>query len=220
MTEGRFAAAIIPTYNRPEIAMDCINSIHGQVHEILVIDNGDKVLMPEDEERTWPRWEVIRYPEHPGNLSKAWNLGINYWRARVHLVAPWDLVILNDDALVPENWVASVTRQMRIKGAVAGCSGLIDHVLTAPGIVPYQHRMPGWAFALAGESSLCADEQFEWWCGDTDLDWQARQMGGMSMVSGYPVANRFADQSTNGIRAEQAVKDVARFEVKWGMRPF
>lgn len=217
---GRFAAAVIPTYNRPEVALDCINSLEGQVHEILVIDNGDTTPMPEDEEKTWPRWDIIRFPEHPGNLSRAWNLGIARWRNYVNISDPWDIVILNDDAIIPPGWVAAVTNRMREQGCIAGCSGPFDHVLREPGLVPLDRRMQGWAFAIAGESDLHADEQFQWWCGDTDLDWQARMSGGMSMVSGFTVINRFADQSTVGIRQEQAGQDVNRFLHKWGMRPF
>lgn len=215
----RFTAAIIPTYNRPEVALDCVRSLIGQVHEILVIDNGDAVPMVYDTEHAWTQWQVTPYPEHPGNLSRAWNVGIRKWSEWVASDA-FDLVIVNDDAIIPEGWVKAVGDRMREQGAVAACSGPYDHVLREPGIVSYHERMQGWAFMLAGEKGLEADEQFEWWCGDTDLDWRARQAGGMAMVRGFPVPNRFADQSTHGIRAEQANADAAKFYAKWGMRPF
>ena len=216
----RFTAAIIPTYNRPDVARDAINSLHDQVHDILVIDNGDKIAMPYDTEHAWNWWRILLHTEQPGNLSRIWNLGIDFWSNWVKTDEPWDLVIVNDDAIVPPGWVAMVTDRMREMKAAAGCSGPSTHVLAEPGIVPYHHRMPGWAFCLAGEVGLRADEQFEWWCGDTDLDWEARKAGGMSMVTGPQVANRFADQSTSGIRQMQAQADCTRFQAKWGQRPF
>jgi glycosyltransferase involved in cell wall biosynthesis len=208
--------AVIPTYNRPDIAKDCIASVYPQVDLVFAIDNGDKEPMPDDTENAYKHWYVIPYGEQPGNLSRAWNLGIEVADAEAGGHETWDIIVLNDDAIIPEGWVEAVSHAMREHGAAAGCSGLHDVILRQPGPVNLSMRMQGWAFMLRGEAKLRADEQFEWWYGDSDLDWQARQAGGMSMIRGYPTQNRFADQSTHGIRQVQAAADGARFLEKWG----
>ena len=104
--------------------------------------------------------------------------------------------------------------------AVACCTGPADHLLTEPGIVNIYYRMTGWAFMLRGEAGLLADEQFHWWTGDQDLDWRARQRGGMLMINGGWMENRFPNGYCTGYRAERIAVDMQNFVDKWQMRPF
>lgn len=212
--------AIIPTANRPDVCMGAISSLHHQVDELYVLDNGDEVPMPHDTMHAWPHWYVERYEdERPVNLSKVWNRGIELVEKQMDgRDLPFNIVIANDDAIFPHHWVQAVSDNMRQQEAAAGCSGPHDVVLHQPGPVPLSMRMQGWAFMLAGEKHLRVDEQFVWWFGDSDLDWQARKAGGMAMVSGFTVDNRFANQSTHGVRAVQSQQDGERFFAKWGLR--
>jgi glycosyltransferase involved in cell wall biosynthesis len=211
--------AVIPTYNRPAICRESIEAIYPQVDMVLVLDNGDKEFMPPDTENAYAHWYVQPFDEHPGNLSKAWNTGIA-WAKEEAGEDPLYVAVLNDDCVVAENWFKYTYNNMLNSHAIAGCTGPHDVVLRRPGIVPVSMRMTGWAFLLDAQMAPPVDEQFQWWCGDTDLDWQCRQLGGMAMGRGPVALNRFADQSTHGIRAEQAVEDVGRFVDKWGTRPY
>lgn len=69
-------------------------------------------------------------------------------------------------------------------------------------------------------AALRADERMRWWWQDTDLDWQARGLGGMLVVPGPHVPNRHANESTVGELAEQAGRDGEIFVEKWGFRPW
>jgi hypothetical protein len=214
---------VITTYERPAVAMDCVTSILPDADMVLVIDNGTEHLFPEPpEDSTLTPWWVHRHEEQPVNLSKLWNIGIEWaaGEARLGGFDQWDVAILNDDCIVPEKWFSQLQNDMRAVNAAAGCTGNAMGVLTQPGVVPINTRMTGWAFVLRGELGLRADEQFKWWCGDTDLDWQARQAGGMVMVPRGEVTNRFPNGYTWGDRAVQAGVDHDAFIAKWGSRAF
>ncbi len=202
--------AVITHYNRPLVCLAAIQSVAPQVDGVVVVDNSDTDPMPGGS-----GWSRIAYDEHPCNLSRAWNLGID-WAQEQATTDQWEVVIMNDDAEVPDGWVDAVRTNMRDQGAVAGCSGDHDVVLRSPGPVPLSMRMQGWAFMLAGEKGLRIDEQFEWWFGDSDIDWQARLAGGMAMIRGFRTNNKFADGYTVGHRQVQAAADAERFNRKWG----
>ena len=221
MTPTDYTIAVIATADRPDVCRDAIDSLHGQVDLIYVIDNGDRQPMPTDREHAWAHWYVRRYEdERPINLSKVWNRGLDFAYLEGEGRERFNVIIANDDAVFPEGWASAVSEQMREFNAAAGCSGPHDVVLRQPGPVPLAMRMQGWAFMLAGEKDLRFDERFQWWFGDDDMDWRARQAGGMSMKAGYPVQNRFANQSTNGERAAMTAQDGKRFMAKWGRRPW
>jgi len=81
-------------------------------------------------------------------------------------------------------------------------------------------RMCPWAFILRGEAGLRADDNFGWWWGDTDLDWQACNKGGVLLLPGEVPANTLANSTTVGALAEQAGRDGQYFADKWGHRPW
>lgn len=211
--------AVIPTYNRPAVCREAIESIYPQVDMVLVIDNGDTAPMPPDTENAYSHWYVQPYMEQPGNLSRAWNMGLDWAREEAD-GEPLYVAVLNDDVLVGDGWFQHTLRNMFDQNAIAGATGPHDVVLRQPGIVPVHMRMPGWAFVLDMQLAPRVDEQFVWWCGDTDLDWQCRRDGGFAMCRGPQVVNRFADQSTHGIRQVHAAEDMQRFVDKWGERPY
>lgn len=215
--------AVIPTRNRPEVLMDCLHSIQSQVDEVIVINNGDDPI------RELPHSVIeFRNPMQPVNLSRLWNQGLNLAERRVTSqfgfqgVSSWDVAILNDDAVVPPGWFGRVSHVMHQVGAAAGCSGPVRQPLvrTKAGPVPLHTRMQGWAFILAGELNIRADERLLWWFGDDDLDWKARQQGGMVMVPGFPVEHRSANSNMTPDLHAQTGLDAQTFKEIWGEMPW
>lgn len=217
MTPPRFA--VIPTYNRPDYLASCLDAINPQVEMTFVIDNGsDPPVSPN-------QCITMRYPVHPPNLSKIWNLGIkmaNTYADAMH-VTEWDIAILNDDTVPQPDWMERVCSTMRDQGGIAAC--------TMPGLgVPIKYdstahwgigtRVTGWAFVLRGEANPEFDEQFEWWCGDDDISVWARSNGGLVVVPGMEVPNLLANSSTAGELLAQSAVDMQRFVDKHGKRPW
>lgn len=203
--------AVIPTYGR-ECFTDCVEAISPQVDKIFVI--GHNYTPPNLPEKC----ELISYPVEVPNISTMWNLGI---KAAVAESTEQSVVaVLNDDAIVPNNWFSRIEDQMAHYGAVVGCmnSG-IEQVMIQKDPNPPWPRMEGFAFILSTEFGILLDEQFQWWWGDTDLDWQARLAGGTVLVPGV-IEHRHPNSTTTGILAEIAGEDRKRFIDKWGSAPW
>jgi glycosyltransferase involved in cell wall biosynthesis len=219
--------AVIPTYNRPEVCLRAIAAAVGEADHVYVIDNGDD---PDDPNKAAPvshsrEWYVMRAPMRPPNISKLWNIGLEWagWHAKGAGREQWDVAVLNDDAIIPPGWFDAVASQMRFRGAAAGSSGLPTgryYLHSGAGTTALSHRMQGHAFVLRGEVGLRADETLQWWCGDNDLDMQARKAGGTVIIGGYPVEHLYPDQSTTGELAAQTAIDMQTFVDKWGWRPW
>jgi glycosyltransferase involved in cell wall biosynthesis len=219
--------AVIITHNRPGPLAQCVEAVLAQADEVVVLDNASDPPVTLDLAGV----EVIHVPDQPPNLSALWNLGLGWCERRVlgwglEDDEPWYVALLCDDAIVPPGWFGTVTSAMRDTGAVAGCSDPWgrDHeprLKTTPDS-DLAGRMVGWAFVLDGSIGLGADERFYWWWCDTDLDFRARQVGGMVMVGGYPVPNLHPNDFTSARLelAEQAGRDGETFAQKWGYRPW
>lgn len=215
--------AVVLTHNRPELLVECVTAINGQVDLTLVIDNASS---PPVDPTTLPGVVSVRYvPDQPPNLAKLWNLGLDV-ATNLADEDPWFVAILCDDAIVPPGWFDVVTTAMVDTDAAAGCSNPFGQshppqVKTAPDS-DLMGRMPGWAFILNGTRGLRADESMHWWWFDTDLDWQARVAGGLVMVGGCAVPNSRPNDftvHTPGL-AEQAGRDGETFARKWNRRPW
>lgn len=221
--------AIIATHNRYAELSSLVASITRVVDDIIVIDNASSPPIDPRELVKYTQAHnvlVIREPQQPPNLSFLWNAGIIVANTYASLLGAqeYDIAIFNDDAVVPVGWFDNVSRVMRKHGCAAGCSD--PHGKLHAELVKREHdgdignRMCGWAFMLRGELKLRADERFQWWWGDTDLDWQARESGGLVIIPGYPVANLYANQSTQGELLEQTARDRLAFVKKWGSVPW
>jgi GT2 family glycosyltransferase len=216
---GRYA--VIATRDRPAELAAVVNALHRDGVYPIVVDNGS--APPASPPATCT---IIMDPERPPNLSRLWNVGLEAvaQHAAQASEAQWDVAVVNDDAVLPGGWFDACVDAMRFHGAAAACSdphGRITTPLlkTAPDRDLFT-RMCGWAFTLRGESGLRFDERFRWWFGDSDADWRARAAGGMVVIPGYPVANTWANSTTVGALAEQAGRDRATFEAKWGFVPW
>lgn len=214
--------AIIPTNGRPCFA-DCLKAIGGQVQRIVVIEGGPEAayLHPEMFDHNFV---VAREPEL--NISKWWNLGLTLiadW-AKHRGASKWNVAVLNDDAIAYPPWVQVVGSRMREMGAAAASSGNpnpIPALHTQPGQVNLSTRLQGYAFMLAGEKGVRANETLHWYFSDDHVDWLSRQQGGVLSIPGHTVEHRFPNAQVTPELHEQIAKDAAAFSAYWGgMRPW
>ena len=225
MTIPRYS--IVLTHDRPELLKQCVAAISSQVDVVLIIDNAsDPPVSPADQDDA----TVMNIPDQPPNLSRFWNTGLDWVETWVSTNIPatpeWDVAILCDDVIVPEGWFEIVASCMRAHGATAASTHQW-YPISAPIMKrnPDQdltNRMCGWAFVLAGESGLRADEDLKWWFCDTDLDWQARTKGGMVVCPGPVAKNIHPNDWTARVPglAEQSGQDGVTFARKHGGRPW
>lgn len=222
--------AVVATHNRPAELARLLDAIAPQCNAVVIVDNASDppVSLPGLvlATRGGMHLHVIRDEEQPPNLSRLWNLGIDLAADGGDFSdgGPWDVAVLNDDAVPPPGWWDAVSAGMRAVGAAAACSDpygtLTQSVLKVEPDADIMARMTGWAFMLCGEVDLRLDETLRWWWGDTDLDWQARRAGGMLVIPGFQVGNTLANTSTTGALAEQAGLDRAAFKRKHGWNPW
>ena len=224
----RYAA--IPTHNRPAKLLQLVVSLGPQCDRIVVVDNAS--TPPVDEKHlqaSVPEHcvvEVIRDEEQPPNLARLWNVMFarceelhhpEFWQD------PWDVAVLNDDSVVPAGWYNTVAKALR-EHPTAAVAHTGDRPVPAPDLLeayPFDRsrRMAPHAFVVRGELGLRADESMRWWCFDDDFSRQAIDKGGVLAVPGPVVVNSQANQSTSGVLAAQAQKDLATFAAKWGGTP-
>ena len=228
--------AVIATHNRPAELVRCLRAIGPQCHYVIVIDNAsvppvDDLMVHDEATRECDgarATRVIRDEEQPPNLSRLWNLGLE--RAAASLSdgsMPFDVAVINDDAIPPPGWWDAVSETMRANGAAAGSSDPFGQLMSgtaqvwradAPASVAT--RLAGWAFILRGELGLRFDERLRWWYGDDLISLRARELGGVVHIGGYPVPNTGANASTVGVLAEQAGRDRATFVQITGRQPW
>jgi glycosyltransferase involved in cell wall biosynthesis len=219
--------AMVLTHDRPELLKQCVAAISAQVDVLLIIDNASDPPVPPAEQ---DGVTVMNIPDQPPNLSRFWNTGLNWVETWVSTNIPatpeWNVAILCDDVIVPEGWFETVASCMREHGATAASTHQW-YPISAPIMkkAPDQdltNRMCGWAFVLAGESGIRADEDLKWWFCDTDLDWQARTKGGMVVCPGPVAQNIHPNDWTARVPglAEQSGQDGVTFARKHGGRPW
>lgn len=209
--------AVIPSNGR-DCLVDCVDAISPQVDQVIVIDTGNaqKVLAEHDP-------NIYRFLcETPSNISHWWNEGLQLAAtfSSYGLADTWKVAILNDDAIVPPGWFDAVAAGMDARQAAAGCSGQHDVTLRQPGPVPLDMRMQGFAFILAGEKKLRANEDLHWYFTDDYIDWESRKLGGMTMVNGWPVEHRHPNGQLSPELAALIPRDAERFQALYGMRPW
>lgn len=211
----RLKFAVIPSNGR-ECLMDCIEAIEPQVDWVVIVDTGEGGHDWSKRPKVWRFFCDTR-----NNISHWWNHGLD---ACANIAAGesscWDVAVLNDDATVPAGWFYAVSENMRNLGATAGCSGAYNYLLTRAEMVPLDYRMQGFAFMLAGESGLRANEKIHWYFSDDYVDWEARKRNGMAMVSGFPVQHLYPNgQMTPELQA-QVAKDAGTFMNLYGRMPW
>lgn len=215
--------AVIPTKNtRPQWLWPLVEALQADGTEVIIVNNGDEITDPD------VKPDVLLNIDMPvPNLSRMWNIGLDQAAARAQEAGEPEYIVavLNDDLAVPAGFVQRLGNAILIGDFAAGFpdqNRVGRYVLPEHGRVPLHLRMCGYAFALRGSANLRADETLQWWYGDDDLDWRARDAGGVVCVNGLQVSHYDA----NGFTArtpelhEQAGRDRATFQAKWGMTPW
>lgn len=208
-----------------------IHSIAADVTQVIVIDNASQPYVSPLSLSYWPHnLRVIYNDEQPPNLSRLWNIGINAAEQHVYSAdhtdhMMWNVALLNDDTVLPSGWYAAVSTALREHPTAAVACGALSHHVQEPILknAPDSDlltRMTPWAFIMRGEIGIRGDETLRWWWGDTDVDWQARQAGGVLIIPGNIAENTCANSSTNGVLLEQAGRDRETFRQKWGGNPW
>lgn len=236
--------AVIPTHNRPEDLAELLDSIPADVH-VLVIDNAS---MPETAGVTLRRRHVsyIRDDEQPPNLSRLWNVGLDWAHTRSNHDPNWRnptleprpeyaVAVLNDDVVLPPGFLALMAKELEDHDVDIAFPGGIGEQCYVNAAQPCDRRNPfpgvglrltGWCFVVRGSSGLRADESLRWWCGDDDLQAQAVVNGrgtvrvGLSEHQAHGLRHKHPDESTTGVLREQTNADMGTFIGKWGQRPW
>jgi hypothetical protein len=204
----------------------------------LVSDDVNVVVIDTGYEPPWGTYHgkvaVLRDVTQPPNISRWWNLGLDYVAKAQQLEATnpggysslddYVVAILNDDLVVPRKFVQKLAEGIIHTGAAAAYPDQHGfgrhHLHQYVGPISLYRRMTGYAFALRGSANIRADETLQWWYGDDDIDWTARQRGGSLLVGDLRVEHLNPNQTTVGELAEQTGRDRRQFEAKWGRTPW
>lgn len=211
--------AIIPSCCRTETLVPLVEQLVKDDVHVAVIDTGLHHSVSEQLTKM-PGVGVIPYHYQRKNISKWWNVGLNFIK-EIEEDNEYVVAVLNDDVVIPQGFVQVLAGAIEHYDAAAAYPDVYslgaDHVETR---IPQGPRMSGFAFALRGSAGIRADETLEWWYGDNDIDWQARQKGGTVLVGGLLIEHLYANSTTVGELAEQAGRDREVFVAKWGMAPW
>ncbi len=171
--------------------------------------------------------DIIRDDVEPRNISRWWNRGLDAAHAVQSFIdEEYVVAILNDDLVLPPGFVSRLASAIMRHDAAAAYpnqhgwqrDGDFVHRIAAP--ISLYRRMTGYAFALRGSKQIRADETLQWWYGDDDIDWKARQRGGSVLVGDLTVQHLLPNSTTVGELATQAGLDRGRFEAIWGRTPW
>lgn len=219
--------AIIPTANRPQVALQAIQAILPQVDVVYVVDNGDNQMVPDHDDDLGIPYHIIKYDKQGQvpNLSLFWNIALDVIKMDAGRMGAdqWDVAILNDDAIVPEGWFQAVSTAMRENNCAAGSScgqGGMFSIHRTPGPVPLMTRMYGPAFVVAGEKGLRGDERLKWYYTDDYMDWESRKLGGMIQIPGYIVNHMHPNEQVTGEIQVQISNDTNMFKEIYGIMPW
>jgi hypothetical protein len=224
--------ATILTHNRPVELRRTVEQIAPQADAVLVVDNASDPPVARD---GWPdKVRIVRDELQPPNLATLWRRALDVIAdAEQTIVEPlangghtWDVAMLCDDLTIPADWFERVASMMRGLGAAAASTHQAQAV-AAPILkklpdADLWNRMCGSAFVTAGEKRLRPDETMHWWWFDTTFDWEARLAGGMVIVPGPIATNDQPNHWTNAKPelGEQAGRDGAAFQARWGWKPW
>lgn len=216
--------AVVLTHNRPDQVRQTLTQIAPQCDRVLVLDNAS--WPPLDADYLPPNVRVWYDDTQPPNLAALWNRGLDAVANWETGSDRWEVALLCDDVDVPPDWYQRVSSGLREHAAAAASTHQAQPIATpivktAPD-TDLWNRMCGWAFILAGETRLRADESMRWWWLDTTMDFEARQSGGMVLVPGPIAVNRHPNGWTNAKPelAMQAARDREAFIARWGSAPW
>lgn len=196
----RFAGT--PTYNRPDMYAELVANINPQVDTFITVAHGPQA-------QQYATGTTIPFDETKPNLATMWNMVLD----RAHELAngkPYYVAILNDDALVADDWFDRMVDAIERAGA-AGAS-----TPRAPGKA---HSIFGGAFVVKGGLGVRMSGVCRWWWTDDEIQKQCQALGGFAIVPNVHAVNRLANRSTKSDTTLQAMnsEDWPKFKALYGM---
>lgn len=211
---------VIPGRDRHDMTYNLLNQLGD--HTVFLYDNGSA---PAYQPVGWGATTVIAAAGM--SLHGMWNDGLDRAeKAAAELGAgEWNVAILNNDLEVPDGFLEVLASGLRRRDDYAIAYPNI-HSLDIPenGVAITtlegsgdKRSISGYAFMLKGEQGLRFDERFEWWYGDTDIEWQAHARGLQAVSCPVPVRHLEPNKSTEESPERQAMarRDADRFKKKW-----
>ncbi len=207
---ARLTYVVIAVKDRHEMTTALLDQLEGG-DGVFVFDNGS--VSP------FPGAEIT--PE--ASLYEMWNMGLD--RAREMAGGrPFDVAFLNNDLEVPPGFLGRLAAGLRQHDDqwlaypnwenLAINAGAVESVRVRDG-----RHISGWVFMLRGDVGMRFDEQFRWWYGDNDIQFQVERqgrkvvcVGGLNCVHLEPGRSTDASPALLALAAEDEVK----FARKWG----
>ena len=219
---------VIPSNGRECLDL-ALEAMLPQVDRILVTWTGDwenrRQLPHPDDNRITYRIDRDAAP----NISRWWNIGLDaaamFHRHDFPGTPRWDVAIINDDVIVPPGWFDAVATKMREMSCAAACAGgslpmpaLYTNVGPVTGI---SNPLEGFAFMVAGELGLRANEDIPWYFSDNYMDWESRKLGGTLVIPGFNVQHLYPNgQMTNDFLILNAQGIQTFVDLYDGLRPW
>jgi hypothetical protein len=203
--------AVVPSNGRAYLR-GCVETLLPQVDHLLLVRNAEFTPPAHRKIIVLDCFSGLKLPIH-----EWWNCGIDF--ARGHSFGrEHDVLVCNDDSLATAGVARRLSEQMRATTAVmaSGPHPGSPHLGLQQGRPQDGHvlSVSGWFFLLRGEAGLRADTRYGWWYGDTDLEWQARERGGVLLLDDCRVPNLRPDGHV-AIMAEECARDAVLFAEKW-----
>lgn len=213
--------AVIPSGKRSEMLGNLVTQLLADDVNVVVVDTGYDPPLESSLGVT-----VLQDRELPKNISRWWNVGMQYAHDN-HEHEQYAIAVLNDDLRLPPQFVRRLARRMWERNAACAYpnqhgNGGPDLLYRVPGRIDLAQRIVGYAFVLDGQRKIFADERLSWWYGDDDIDWIARSHGGSLLVGDLKVQHLSANgwQADDPNLLEQIGQDRVNFKVKWGDTPW
>lgn len=198
-------ALVGPTKDRPETFRRAVAAVRPQVDVILTVAHGEQA-------EAYARPLVDGLVRWGGelNISAMWSAGIDL--AEKVACGPFDVAVLNDDAVVEPGWFARLSDTMHAAGA-AGASGSRQQDKPA--------SIAGYAFLLDGAKRVRPDGRMRWWYSDDAVQRRCEAAGGFVVVNGARARNTRADEGTraNPVLREWSREDRKAFRGVYGDMP-
>lgn len=222
--------AVIPTVGeRDATLVPMLNQLFTDGVTPIIVSNGPRPVFTDLENlpallpQNYPYFRHHYWNGEPVNLSKIWNMGLDWAEALSH-GEEFVVAIFNDDLTLPPGTVQAMAWAIEHNDAAAAfiTHGRQPFRTLAGDPLHLGNRMCGFAFALLGSKKLRADEELLWWWGDTDLDLRARAAGGVVAVpmSGLQHHDPNGYTNRNPELTAQAGRDRETFRRKWGYLPW
>lgn len=214
---------VIPTKDRPNELLALLDSLTvngvADPSKLLIINNG----------KSLPGWAhvkatVMADTDSRPHIYRQWNWGLD-WAFRVADGKPHAVAVLNDDVKLPPNFAAKMIQCLRDTEVTIAFPDQGPGITNRPpghGLEWHHKRITGYAFVVNGAHGIRCDENFKWWYGDDDLDWQARRDFQGTWEVDVTVKHLYPSESTNASpeRLAQASADRETFIRKWGKPPW